>query len=470
MDNLQNDFGMIGLGVMGRNLLLNVSDHGFKASGLDKEEIAISFLKKEAGDKNIFTTTSTIDFIKSLARPRVIMMLVPAGKPVDLVLEDLLPHLDKDDIVIDGGNSYFSDTERRTVAMKERGIHFMGVGVSGGEQGARLGPSMMPGGDPEAYQVVKPIFESIAAKVNGEACVTYLGPGGAGHYVKMIHNGIEYGLMQLISEVYDLMKSVVKLSNEEIQEVFENWNKGKLRSFLIEITANIFLQPDDRKPGLLVDFILDKARQKGTGKWTSQLALDLQVPLPVIDMAVTMRDLSVYKDERIQASKVLSGPLFFFDQGEEDFLIKLEETLYFAVLITYAQGMALLHKASLEFNYNYKLKDIAKIWRGGCIIRASMLEELHQAYLKNPELSNLLLDKTFSIELSLRNEAAREVVKTAISSGIPAGGLMAALTYYDAFRSSRLPMNLIQAQRDYFGAHTYERVDEKGFFHTHWAY
>lgn len=470
MSDLQNTFGMIGLGVMGRNLLLNMADHGFSVSGLDKNPLAISFLEKEDASKKVFATGSTEEFVSSLAKPRSIMMLVPAGSPVDLVLEELMPYLEKGDIVIDGGNSYFKDTIRRTEEMKGKGIHFLGIGVSGGEQGARTGPSMMPGGDKEAYKIIKPVLEAIAAKVNNEPCVSWLGNGGAGHYVKMVHNGIEYAIMQLISEAYDLMKRGMNLSNDEIHKAFKKWNQGKLQSFLIEITANIFLQKDDKKPGLLVDNILDLARQKGTGKWTTQNALDLQVPLSVIDLSVTMRILSAYKKERIQASEIFPYKRDKLDISDEQFLALLEDALYFSVIIAYAQGMALLQRASLEYDFGLDMKEIAKIWRGGCIIRASLLEDLRKAYAKDPLLTNLLLDQNISEFVKNTQVSAREIIKRAVSTGVPLTGFMASLAYFDAYRSKNLPLNLIQAQRDYFGAHTYERIDEEGIFHTQWEH
>lgn len=468
MDKMQNKFGMIGLGVMGRNLLLNIADQGFSVSGLDKEPVAISFLQKEAEHRDIYATQSTEDFVNSLATPRAIMMLVPAGSPVDMVILDLLPFIDKGDIIIDGGNSYFADTIRRTESLKEKGIHFMGVGVSGGEQGARFGPSMMPGGNKEAYNVVKPIFEAIAAKVNGESCVTHLGQGGAGHYVKMVHNGIEYGVMQLISETYSIMKNGLGLSNEELHQVYDKWNKGRLKSFLVEITARIFLQPDDKGPGMLIDKILDQARQKGTGKWTSQNALDLQVPLSVIDMAVTMRDISAYKEERIQASKILKGTTSSDKPDRVKMVDMLEDSLLFSMIISYAQGMTMLQKASEAYQFELNLQDIARIWRGGCIIRATILEDIRKAFEKKPDLTNILLDGKIAQDMNTLQQSVREVVQVAVKNSIPAAGLMASISYYDSYRSERLPLNLIQAQRDYFGAHTYERLDEEGRFHTHW--
>ncbi len=468
---MRNQFGMVGLGVMGRNLLLNIADQGFAVSGLDKELIAVSFLQKEAEHRKVFATQSTEDFVKSLATPRSIMILVPAGNPVDMVISELLPFLDEGDIIIDGGNSYFTDTLKRTESLKERGFHFMGVGVSGGEQGARYGPSLMPGGDIKAFQIVEPIFKAIAAKVDGEPCVTHLGPGGAGHYVKMIHNGIEYGVMQLISESYHLLKNGLGLSNEELHQVYDKWNHGKLNSYLIEITSRIFLHPNDKGEGMLVDKILDQAGQKGTGKWTSQNAMDLHVPLSVIDMAVTMRDLSSYKNERVQASKILKGArstksTISYDRKE--MIDRIEEGLLFSIIVSYAQGMAMLQKASELYLFNFNLQEIARIWRGGCIIRASILEDIRKAFALKADLSNILLDENIAHDMNILQRSLRQVIQMAIQEGIPVAGFMASISYFDAYRSERLPLNLIQAQRDFFGAHTYERIDEKGIFHTHW--
>jgi 6-phosphogluconate dehydrogenase len=398
------------------------------------------------------------------------MLLVTAGRPVDMVINELLPLLQPGDLVIDGGNSYYADTDRRTQDLTDKGIRFLGVGVSGGEQGARFGPSMMPGGSQEAYQVVKPIFESIAAKVNGEPCVTYLGPSSAGHYVKMVHNGIEYGIMQLISEAYDILKRGLGLSNDELHMVFREWNEAELKSFLIEITASIFLQPDEHKEGRLVDYILDSAKQKGTGKWTTQCGMDLGVPLSIIDVAVTARYLSALKKERVAAAKSLSGPnpSFTLNGNKQAVINQVRDALYFATIGAYAQGMHLLKVASDTYGYNLKLDDVARIWRGGCIIRATLLEDITHAYKNKPDLVNLLVDPALSAVLTERQDSTRKVLTNAISAGIPVPALSAALAYFDAYRTDRLPSNLIQAQRDNFGAHTYERVDTEGVFHTQW--
>ena len=469
MNQTQYDFGMIGLGVMGRNFLLNIADQGFSVLGYDKDPDKGATLEKEATtDRKVKGTATLEEFIDLLHKPRKFMMLVPAGAPVDAVIEEVLPHLEPGDIIIDGGNSYFSDTDRRAEALAAKGIHYLGIGISGGEKGARFGPSLMPGGPKEAYAQVKSIFEVAAAKVDGEPCVTYLGVRSAGNYVKMVHNGIEYGLMQLISEAYDLMKRGLGLDNDQLHQVFSRWNQGVLQSFLIEITADIFVQHDDRSEGMLVDKILDKAKQKGTGKWTSQHAFDLGIPLSVIDAAVTMRYLSALKEERVQASEKFPAEKNSFNGDPEKFIQQLENALYFGFITAYAQGLALLKAASDEMNYGLNLSDVARIWRGGCIIRAACLEPIRSAYAKQPDLSNLLVDDYFSEEISARESDMRLVIKFAVEQGIPAAGLMASLAYFDAYRSSRLPSNLIQAQRDNFGAHTYERIDTEGTFHTQW--
>jgi 6-phosphogluconate dehydrogenase len=466
----QYEFGMIGLGVMGRNLLLNMADHGFAVAGYNRDPAKVADLKTEASGKNVFGTSDLKEFVLKLKRPRALMLLVTAGRAVDMVINELLPLLQPGDLVIDGGNSYYADTDRRTQELTEKGIRFLGVGVSGGEQGARFGPSMMPGGSQEAYQVVKPIFESIAAKVNGEPCVTYLGPSSAGHYVKMVHNGIEYGIMQLISEAYDILKRGLGLGNDELHTIFKEWNDAELKSFLIEITAQIFLQKDDQKEGHLVDYILDSAKQKGTGKWTSQCGMDLGVPLSIIDVAVTSRYLSALKGERVAAAKTLSGPnpSFNLNGNKQAVINQVKDALYFATIGAYAQGMHLLKVASETYNYNLKLDDVARIWRGGCIIRATLLEDITQAYMKNPGLANLLVDPALSGVVAARQESTRKILAYAITAGIPVPALSASLAYFDAYRTSRLPSNLIQAQRDNFGAHTYERTDTEGIFHTQW--
>ncbi len=459
-------FGMIGLGTMGRNLLLNMADHGFKVAGHDKDESKIALLGKESQKANVKGFHSVAEFIESLQKPRAIMMLVPAGKIVDTVIEELVPLLDAGDLIIDGGNSHFTDTNRRVAGLKEKGLHFFGMGISGGEEGARKGPSMMPGGDPEAYRVVQPIFESVAAKVNGEPCVTYIGPGASGHFVKMVHNGIEYGLMQLIAEAYEMMKKGLGLSDEKIQDTFTQWNKGRLQSFLIEITKDIFAFKESNH--LLLNDIKDEARSKGTGKWTSQVAMDLQVPLSVIDTAVSMRDLSRYKALRVKAASLYPNEGNKVTQAPDEFIKSLEAALYFSTIISYSQGMHLLSQASAEYQYNLKLDRIAQIWRGGCIIRSAFLGDIYQAFKNDAKLPHLLLDKDIQKKISSLIPATRLVLSSAIQSGIALPALISSLSYFDSFRSDRMPSNLIQAQRDYFGAHTYERIGKEGVFHTQW--
>ncbi len=468
MSNEEYDIGMIGLGVMGRNLVLNMADHGYAVIGLDTDKEKAKALDAEAGSKKAHGVTSLEEFIKKLKKPRAVMMLVPAGKPVDSVINELIPVLDKGDLIIDGGNSHFTDTDRRSKMLTDKGIHFIGVGISGGEKGARFGPSMMPGGSKELYQQVQPIFEAVAAKVDGDPCVTYLGPGSAGHYVKMVHNGIEYGLMQLISETYDLMKKGLGLSNDEMHKIFAQWNQGELKSFLIEITADIFKKKDDKSDDYLIDRILDRARQKGTGKWTSQDAMELQAPVPTMDIAVSVRDLSGYKEERVNASEVLKGPHSMYEGDNNEFINHLEKALYFAFISTYAQGMSQLKAASKEYQYELNLSDIARIWRGGCIIRAGLLEDIREAFSTHKSLKNLMLTPSVVPKLQSMQDDIRFIINKAVDLGIPAPAHMVSLAYYDGYRSERLPANLIQAQRDDFGSHTYERIDEDGTFHTEW--
>ena len=464
------DFGMIGLGVMGRNFLLNLADHGFAVAGLDLDEAKVKTLAAEAKEGiRVSATQSDREFIAMLKKPRVIMMLVPAGKPVDAVVDGLLPYIEAGDIIIDGGNSLFSDTNRRVAELAEKNIHFLGVGVSGGEKGARYGPSIMPGGNKEAYERVRPMFEAVAAKVNGEPCVTWLGENSAGNYVKMVHNGIEYGLMQLISEAYDVLKKGMGLNDEDIRTTFAAWDQGELKSFLLEITAEIFGYKDEITGDLLVNLISDRARQKGTGKWTSQNAMDLQVPLQTIDMAVTLRDTSAYKELRQEISGVYKN---ITDKIKAEVTItteQLRKAFYTSSLITYAQGMAMLAAADKEYTYDYQLSEIARIWRGGCIIRSACLEDIRNAFKINPALSNLLLDPQLSKKLTDYQADLRQTIVFAVNRGIPTAALMASVSYLDSFRSAKLPTNLIQAQRDYFGSHTYERIDQGGIFHTQWS-
>jgi 6-phosphogluconate dehydrogenase len=462
------DFGIVGLGVMGRNLLLNMADQKHAVAGLDLDTEKVLSLTQEANSQqHIKATTEVKDFVELLKQPRAIMVLVPAGKPVDTVIQSLLPYLDKGDILIDGGNTYFTDTDRRFTELSAKGIHFFGMGISGGEKGARFGPSLMPGGNKEAYERLRPIFESIAAKVDGEPCVEYLGNGSAGNYVKMAHNGIEYGIMQLISEIYDLMKRGYGLDDTTIQKIFEDWNDTELQSYLIEITGHI-LKKTDADGQKLINVISDWAKSKGTGKWTSQNGMDLEVPLTTIDAAVAMRNMSKNKPERIEASAKL---VWNAEQGNTDLpsvIEALKGALHFSILITYAQGLALLTKASQEYSYDLNLETISKIWRGGCIIRSVVLEDFRQAYAKNGKLKNILLDDSIAKAINENQSSIRSTVQFAVQKGIPIAGLMNSLAYFDAYRSEKLPTSLIQAQRDYFGAHTYERIDTSGIFHTEW--
>lgn len=469
MAEQEYEIGMVGLGVMGRNLLLNMADHGHRAAGYDKDRAKVESLRSEAEKRDIRGAVSLEEFVGLLRKPRAVMMLVPAGVAVDAVIRDLLPLLDTDDLIIDGGNSHFKDTDLRATALAEKGIRYLGVGISGGEQGARYGPSIMPGGDRDAYERVRPVLEDVAAKVGGEPCVTWLGPGSAGHYVKMVHNGIEYALMQLIAETYDLMKRGLGLNDDQLHEVYALWNGAELASYLLEITANIFRQVDSQTGKRLINVILDEAKQKGTGKWTVQDAMELQVPVPTVDMAVAMRDLSMSRSEREAASRLLSGPRRAFQGYRKTLLEQLRAALYASMIISFSQGMAQLRKASHTYGYDLKLEDVARIWRGGCIIRAAVLEKFRAAFHSGPDLPNLLLDPVLGKEVETRQSHIRAVTSTAVTLGVPAPGFAVSLAYFDCYRSDWLPTSLTQAQRDYFGAHTYERVDEKGVFHTHWG-
>jgi 6-phosphogluconate dehydrogenase len=445
-----------------------MSDHGFAVAGYDISPEQVQCFNQETKGRNIQAFSSLKEFVASLKKPRVVMLLIPAGA-VDEAIHDILPHLEKNDILIDGGNSHFIDTDRRAKTISEQGIKFLGVGVSGGEAGARNGPSMMPGGPKEAYERVQHVFEAAAAHVGHEPCVAYLGPGSAGHYVKMVHNGIEYGIMQLIAESYDLMKSGLGMSDDEMGRVYAQWNQAEFNSFLMEITAEIFKQKDPKSGNPLLDLILDVAEQKGTGIWASEDSMKLRMPMPTIDTAVAMRDLSVFKKDRETLSRQLSGPQETFDGDPNTLLKQLENALYASTILTYAQGMSLLRAASQTYNYHLNLSTIAKIWRGGCIIRSALLEPIAEAYQKAPDLSTLLLDRYFAHEISARQKDMRNIVITGVRLGIPVPALSASLAYYDAYRRDWLPANLIQAQRDFFGAHHYERVDEKGIFHTEWG-
>nr|WP_315033094.1 NADP-dependent phosphogluconate dehydrogenase [uncultured Chryseobacterium sp.] len=462
-------YGMVGLGVMGRNLLYNIADNGFSIAGFDLDNEKIKELEEGAtSEMKVKGLGSLEDFVSVLESPRKIILMVPAGKPVDAVLESITPLLSKGDIVIDAGNSYFEDTNRRIADLASKGLHFMGMGVSGGEKGARTGPSIMPGGDWEAFTLLKPMLESIAAKVDNEACTAYMGKGSAGNYVKMVHNGIEYAIMQLISEAYDLLKRGAKLNNDQLYEVFKEWNNGEMNSFLIEITRDIFQQKDSLTDQYLVDQILDKAGAKGTGKWTSEQAMEIGVSIPTIDIAVTSRILSAYKEERVQASGLYPKTEISTPENTDLFIKEVGDALYLATLISYAQGLALLVKASEEYKFEIPLKDVVKIWRGGCIIRSVLLEKFYTAYTKDPNLSNILLDNDIALIVKEKLSPLRKTAAFAVSNGISSLGIQTALGYFDAYTTKNLPINLIQAQRDYFGAHTYQRIDREGVFHTSW--
>lgn len=469
MANTNYDFGMIGLGTMGCNLLLNMADHGFAVTGFDLDPAKAKHLENSATDGTIVKgAASMAEMVQSLKKPRRIMMLVPAGKAVDSVINNLLPLVETGDIIIDGGNSHYTDTLKRIDYLQNKGIHFMGMGVSGGERGARTGPSMMPGGDEEAWKQLKPVLEAIAAKVNNEPCVAYMGKGAAGHYVKMVHNGIEYAIMQLISEVYDILKRGLQLNNHEMHSVFDNWNKGEMQSFLLEITAAIFTKKDDKTSNMLVDMILDKAGSKGTGKWTSQDAMDVGLPVPAIDMAVAFRELSAYKEERTSAEALYKPLIKSFTGDKEKTIQQLHDALYASTIICYAQGLALLNVASGELKMNIPLKDVVKIWRGGCIIRSGSLELFTSIFKKQPSLSNILQHKKVASLIKKKQTALRKTIQRCTVSKIPCAGMMSCLSYFDAYCSGQMPTNLIQAQRDYFGAHTYQRIDMDGIFHAEW--
>jgi 6-phosphogluconate dehydrogenase len=465
----KQNIGVVGVGVMGRSLALNFESKGFSVSLYDVSEERIKEILDHNKDKRLVGTFSLEEFVHSLEKPRKIMLMVQAGQVTDQVIDSLIPLLDKKDILIDGGNTYYTDTIRRSQTAAEHGIHFIGTGVSGGEEGALKGPSIMPGGQKEAYELVKPMFEKIAAQVNGEPCTTYIGPDGAGHYVKMVHNGIEYGDMQLICEAYSLLVNVLGLNAQELHSVFKEWNEGELDSYLIEITADIFTKVDKETGKPMVDVILDTAGQKGTGKWTSKSSLDLGVPLPVITESVFARFLSAMKEERVKASQILSGPEKKpFTGNKQELIERIRQALYFSKVLSYAQGFSQLKSMSLEMNWNLQYGEIAKIFRGGCIIRAAFLQNITDAFARDANLDNLLLDPYFENISRKYQQALREVVALAVEYGIPVPGFSSAISYYDSYRSERLPANLLQAQRDYFGAHTYQRIDKEGVFHTNW--
>ena len=463
----QSAFGMIGLGTMGSNLLQNIADNGYECSGYDISTDKVQNLNN-LNSPNIKGFSDLKEFTDSLKSPKIVMMLVPAGEIVDNVIEDLLAVLDKGDIIIDGGNSHFTDTERRFIELEGKGFHFVGMGVSGGEEGARRGPSMMPGGDQEAYQYLKPILEKIAAHVDGQPTVAYMGERSAGHFVKMVHNGIEYALMQLISETYEVMKTGLGMKDEEIHTVFEEWNEGRLKSYLIEITRDIFAYQKKGEDHLLFNDIKDEAKAKGTGKWTSQAAMDLSVPVPMIDISVSMRDLSKYKNLRVKASKLYPDSRSPKFANQTDYLTKLEQAFYFSMVSAYAQGMHLLRQADEEFKYDLQLEVIAEIWRGGCIIRSEFLKDIYAAYKKDPKLEHLFLDESIQSTLIKSIPGSRAVVSDAALHGIAVPTFAVALNYFDNIRSAEMPANLIQAQRDFFGSHTYELKGQDGTFHTEW--
>jgi len=473
------NFGFMGLGVMGHMLALNMERNGFHVTGYDLDAEKVKVFSTKHPEKNLIGCATLEEFLAALERPRRIMMMVPAGEAVDAAIDSISDALQPGDLLIDGGNTFFQDTERRSKELEAKGIIYIGAGVSGGEQGALWGPAIMPGGPDQAWELVKPIFEAISAKIGGEPCVSHIGPRGAGHYVKMVHNGIEYGDMQLIAEAYDILHRGLGLDNAQLHEVFAEWNRGELESYLIEITADIFTKTDAETGAAVVDLILDEAAQKGTGKWTSQNALDLGAPTPTINAAVESRIVSAYKGERVAASSVLTGPepmlrpsLQSSAQGilgdPQKVIGLVRDALYAAKICSYAQGFALMRLASKEYDYNLNFGEIARIWRGGCIIRARFLNDIRDAFIRNPNLPNLMVDPEFAKVMNARQSALRKVVALAAESGIPALAFSSALAYFDSYRSAHLPANLTQAQRDYFGAHTYRRVDGKGTFHTEW--
>ncbi|WP_461790856.1 NADP-dependent phosphogluconate dehydrogenase [Pedobacter sp.] len=464
--NTTYNFGMIGLGTMGRNLLLNMADHGFSVTGHDKSEKMLQLLEEEGKAHNLKGFAKVEDFVASLTSPKTIILLVPAGKIVDDVINEITPLLNEGDIIIDSGNSYYADTTRRSKELAEKGFRFFGMGISGGEEGARFGPSLMPGGEKTAYPVIKDVLEAVAAKVNGEPCVAYIGPGASGHFVKMTHNGIEYAIMQLLAETYDILKNGLGYNNTQIQQVFEKWNNGRLKSFLMEITKDVFLFKDEKTGNLLVDEIKDQAKSKGTGKWTSQIAMDVEVPLNTIDASVAVRNLSKLKELRVELESAFGKANSIENAG--DFEAQLEEAFFFSMVSAYAQGMHLLWKASKEYNYDLNMAEIAKIWRGGCIIRAEFLQDMYEAYQKNPNLEHLYQDAAIQQKIRAGLKHTRSVIAASITAGIAVPCYAAAITYFDTLKTGRMPSNLTQAQRDYFGAHTFERIDSEGVFHAEW--
>jgi len=462
--------GIIGLGVIGQNLALNIANKGYPVAVYNRTPVKTDeFIKTSGKAAGVIGAYSLQDLVEQLEKPRKIMLMVKAGRAVDAVIESLQPFLEPGDVIIDGGNSYFEDTERRHEMLSQQGLKYLGAGVSGGEEGALRGPSIMPGGHPDAWNEVSEIFTAAAGKAHdGDPCVAYLGPGGSGHYVKMVHNGIEYAIMQLIAEAYDILYRGVGLTHDELSQLFSAWNEGKLSSYLIEITSEILAATDEITGGPILSVILDKANQKGTGKWTSQNALDLGAATHTINAAVSSRIISGMKKTRGQASQLLNGPKAVFKGDHQQIIDASREALFAAMIIAYAQGFNLMTLASEEYSYYLDMGRIAKIWRAGCIIRADLLDQIMQAYDRNNELAHLLIDKTFAEIIIRRQGALRYVISSAISMGIPVPAFSSALAYYDSLRTDRLPANLIQAQRDYFGAHTYQRVDKEGVFHTNW--
>ncbi len=467
----KQEVGVVGMAVMGKNLALNIESRGYSVALYNRTGSKTEAVVEKNSDKNLKATYSVEEFVNAIEKPRRIVLMVKAGKGTDATIQSLLPHLDQGDVLIDGGNTFFENTMRRNAELADSGINFIGTGVSGGEEGALKGPSIMPGGQKEAYDLVAPILEKIAAKAeDGTPCVTYIGPNGAGHYVKMVHNGIEYGDMQLIAESYDLMKNVLGLSVDEMADIFSEWNQGELDSYLIEITADILTRKDDKGTDQpIVDMILDSAGNKGTGKWTSQSSLDLGVPLPLITESVFARYISAFKQERVQASEILQKtPEYSFTGDKKELLEKIRQALYFSKIMSYAQGFAQLRAASDEYDWNLPFGEIAKIWRAGCIIRAQFLQKITDAYDKDPDIDNLLLDDYFKEIAEKYQQAVRDVIGVAVQAGVPVPTFSSAIAYFDSYRAKRLPANLIQAQRDFFGAHTYERVDKEGIFHYSW--
>ncbi|OWO84402.1 phosphogluconate dehydrogenase (NADP(+)-dependent, decarboxylating) [Photorhabdus luminescens] len=464
----KQQIGVVGMAVMGRNLALNIESRGYSVSIFNRSSDKTDEVIAENPGKKLVPSYTIEEFVDSLEKPRRILLMVKAGEATDKTIASLTPHLDKGDILIDGGNTYFQDTIRRNRELSAQGFNFIGTGVSGGEEGALKGPSIMPGGQKEAYELVAPILQEIAAKAEGEPCVAYIGPDGAGHYVKMVHNGIEYGDMQLIAEAYSLLKNALNLSNEELSEIFTDWNNGELSSYLIEITADIFRKKDETGQ-YLVDVILDEAANKGTGKWTSQSSLDLGIPVTLITESVFARYISSLKDQRVAAAKVLSGPEAQPFKGDKaEFIEKVRRALYLGKIVSYAQGFQQLKAASDEYQWDLNYGEIAGIFRAGCIIRAQFLQKITDAYNENADIANLLLAPYFKKIADEYQQALRDVVSYGVQNGIPTPTFSAAISYYDSYRSAVLPANLIQAQRDYFGAHTYRRTDKEGIFHTEW--